>query len=92
MLSIYRADKEDNQLEDAKHQSILRSAGSFPFSLQIITQVTERRSFIQKMGATGVSATSEHGIVFLIKCRSFAQPELLFIMKELSLIGLFGSN
>lgn len=66
MLSIYRANEEDNQLEDAEHQSVLRSTGSFPLGLQILTQVTKRPPFTQKMGAAGVSATSEHGIVFLM--------------------------
>jgi hypothetical protein len=48
MLSINRADKEDHQLEDSKHQSVLRSASSFPLGLQIETQVTKRRSLGQK--------------------------------------------
>jgi hypothetical protein len=89
VLSIYRADKEHNQLEDAEHQSVLRSAGSFPLGLQIKIQVTKRHSFSQKMGVEGVSATSEHGIVFLIKYRSFAKLELLCIVKWLCLSGLF---
>jgi hypothetical protein len=66
MLSIYRANKEDNQLEDAEHQSVLRSTGSFPLGLQVLTQVTKRPSFIQKMGAAGVSGKSERVIVFMI--------------------------
>jgi hypothetical protein len=59
MLSIYRANKEDNQLEDAEHQSVLRSTGSFPLGLQVLTQVTKRPSFIQKMGEAGVAGVSE---------------------------------
>jgi len=66
MLSIYRANKEDNQLEDAEHQSVLRSTGSFPLGLQVLTQVIKCRSFIQKMGAAGLSGMPEHGIVLLI--------------------------
>jgi hypothetical protein len=77
MLSIYRANKEDDQLEDSKHQSVLRSTGSFPLGLQVLTQLTKIRSFIQKMGAAGFSGMSEHGIVLLTMCRSSAEPELL---------------
>jgi hypothetical protein len=73
MLSIYRANKEDNQLEDAEHQSVLRSTGSFPLGLQVLTQVNKRPSFIPKMGAAGVSGMSKHGIVLLIMyCRNMA--------------------
>jgi len=79
MLSIYGADKEDDQLEDAEHQSVLRSTGSFPLGLQVLTQVTKLPSFIQKMGVAGVSGMSEHGVVLLTVYRRFAEPQLLLL-------------
>jgi len=92
MLSIYGADKEDDQLEDAEHQSVLRSTGSFPLGLQVLTQVTKLPSFIQKMGVAGVSGMSEHGVVLLTVYRRFAEPQLLLLWSSCVSVVCFGSN
>jgi hypothetical protein len=39
VLSIYRANKEDNELEDPEHQSVFRSTCSFPLGLQHLIQI-----------------------------------------------------